>query len=287
VSRDRPTIQKKVNVDKTGLGSVNRQIERIIAETLRNASTDIMREGEKAVNSMIRLLAKDGGSIKMMGSSISVKPAQKLLSGPLGRLLVDKALVGGLGIPNPKEALTQLQNSLPQAIDARINITKDSITIVARFNTERLIKLNPHPGKTFPNGKKIPVDSWLQWTVGPRFDRSGTPGFGVANVDEIVGGANTNDPRSIQIRDNIARSSRTLGFSGDDAGIMFSTRPGRGGMSQFERFTGRPNNDWTPDSLGRDFWTKWWKANSDVIKDTFARIAEVAMDKVLSKQLGG
>jgi hypothetical protein len=283
----RPSVQKTVDVVDTGIASVNNQIRKVVDDALQKETAFIEKTGESSAALAIRLLAQKGGNMSMGGKSIGVRPAKTLLSGALGRLLSDKALVGELGIPDPREALKRLQETLPEAVSVRVRVSKGQVTIFARFNPERLIRLNPHPGKTFPNGGRIPIESWLQWTVGPRFDKRGTPGFAVARVQDILDNANRQSRSSMQIRRNITRASRTLGFSGGSAGIMLrSTRGPKGGKSPYETFTRRTPEEWTPRSLGRDFWTQWWKSNSAVIKDVFSQIIQIVMEQALKRQLG-
>lgn len=276
----RPSTQATLDIGQLAIRKLEQQIRKRLEKAIQNKESVIERIATQSAQQLIRVIAKGQGSVKGVGS---VSAKQSLRDSPLGRYVLSAQGIGELGIPDPDTALDVLVDSIPKATDVRVRVQRGRITITARFQPQRLIRLNPHPGRRFVNGQNISVDSWLQWTVGPR-KQSGTPGFGLARVGQIFSHLTSRGSIDQSKIESIVQSSRTFRRAGAQAGLMLSVKPGGAGRkSAFEALTGDSGQTWTPLPFGNNFWTQWWKANSDAMKEGFRGIVGSIMKEVAAE----
>jgi hypothetical protein len=242
--------------------ALQKELEKRIAGKTAQMRKDLI----SATKSMVVALAGNKESVDGVSPEIRVgnkslgvvKPKVTLAQSSLAKYLLSKSGAAELGIPDPKEALDTLQKSIPQIVQVTATVTKSNIKLRVDFRAGKLISLNPHPGKRFPNGQKIPVSSWLQWTTGPKF-QAGISNYGLAKISTI---------KKVTIG-----SSRTAGYSGGEAALMLKTTSIGAKRSQYQHLTGQTGSPWKPVTEFRGiFWKRWWDSNLSSIRQIMTKV---------------
>lgn len=282
-SEVRVQSQTSVNIGKAIPG-----IEKLIADRVRKY---IRSNSFKILNIVEayflagaqQMLATGRCRLNLFGNSIAVSLRKNIETSKLGMALSDPLKIGELGIDNPQFVLDQLKDTMYRALSTRTIVDGRSITVQFVFNPIKLIKLNPHPAK---GASGISIDSWLQWIVGPKFDKKGSPGYGLVRVSDILNprdsGTRKRSSGSMKIRRSLARSSRTYRIAGADAALMLKTKKSSGsGRGQLTSFKGTTGQSWRPRMIETNFWENWWRQNIPAFKELASAIASAVMQKMI------
>jgi hypothetical protein len=281
-SADRVQAQASLNFNKAMPGieaSIKQQLIEAFSRERVGAQNAV---GKAFYTAMGDLLSKGSANVTVFGSAVSATMAEPIMSSQLARAMKDSMVIGELGIPDPDAAMKTLADSLIKGVRYRVTVSNLSIQVEYVFNANQILGHNPHPGKSFPNGNKIGVDSWLQWIVGPKFDRQGTPDYGLVRVSQLM---NAGSSSSAGIREKMASASRTFGVAGPDAVLMLRSRKvgNRGGRGQLTALKGTTGKPWKPRLLEDNFWTNWWKKNKPVFSQLAIDVCQAAVQHVITK----
>jgi len=273
-----PSVQFTLDIEQAAIRKLEADIRERFIKVMDKNKSMIESMGEKGAKNIVKAIA----SGKSVGGT-NIIARQSIKNSLLGRYVLSDKGAGELGITNPAAALDVLVDSIPSAVDVRVRVFRGKITISARLRPQRLLRMNPHPAKKSASGQNIDIESWLQWTVGPKLAR-GTAGFGLARVGDIFTHLTRENKIDNKRISSIIRSSRSLIPAGKQAGLMLSLKSRGGKKSPYEALTGDRGRSWSPIPFGNNFWSDWWRSNSDAMKKGFNNIVNEIMNN-LSKEL--
>jgi len=234
---------------------------RLIQDTVSERRGELEAEIKRAVESvLIGLIGISSPSVKVMGRTLgSALPIENFTNGELASYVKSKKGAGEIGLEDPDSALSILAGSLLGAMSIVVTIGAFGIPKVnVTFSQTQLIKANPHPDTNSD------FYSWLSLVTGPSFMRS-IPGYTFVTSREMFRkaskvkqrkGASSNMLSTIK---KIAKSPRSFGYAGYDAGLMFrNTREGN--KRAAAQFAGATQNkgDYQPSTKFEGFWDDWW-----------------------------
>lgn len=264
-------IEFTLNTDyDLDLGDLKNAFQEALKKAINSNSAKIKKWLSDASYSIMQGLidpSSDKANIKISNKTIGkIKPNLPLYKTDFAKYVLSKAGAGELGLPDPKMAMKDLEFALLDSFSVGANVKGVDFNIEFNLNLNNVLNKTPHPGKSFPNGKKIGLESWLQWTTGPKFD-NGSPDFGLARLSDLK---------------NKKISPRTLLYSGNEAGVMLSIISTPGKRSPYESLTGEIGSSWKPvQNFKNKYWENWLLANSSAIQDIAYDIFKAILEEVL------